>query len=301
MKKVAIVGADTPDAGELIRLLIFHPDVELVQFVASEYIGQKVSAVHHGLIAEIDATFQGSLSMQSVDVVIYCGPMHGDINDFQTGSKMIWIPPISQPRVGLPEEILYGQPEANRKPLVRGARAAVVPSPIASVFIASMLPLLQILPQDVVISAQVSLPVEVFNDTLSESQIETEIMLLLKSLRPNFNANLNLTYLKADAKRGAEMKIMLNAQIPIVTALKKYGEIYDDHNFSHVISEPVGVKEVEGTEKCLITLAETSGGLLIKSVADVRMRGGAGEGVHLLNLLFGLQERVGLMLKVSEY
>jgi N-acetyl-gamma-glutamyl-phosphate reductase len=84
--------------------------------------------------------------------------------------------------------------------------------------------------------------------------------------------------------------------------MKLYDEVYDDHNFTILTSRVLDYKEVEGTNKCLLTLLkETPDTLTINCIIDARLRGGAGEAVHDLNLMFGLHECVGLTFKASVF
>ena len=80
-----------------------------------------------------------------------------------------------------------------------------------------------------------------------------------------------------------------------------YEKTYSDHNFSFISDSPVSTDEVTGTDKCIISLYETDGKLTIDSVSDCRMRGGAGDAVHAMNLIYGLHEKTGLYLKAHKY
>jgi len=314
MKRVAITGADTRNAGELIRILIFHPDIELVQFVSEEKAGQRVDAVHHGLVAETDAVFSACLHLVDVDLVIDCGDEVPVTDFFSEGAPMlVWLPRADKVRMPLPEGMVYGQPEANRKPLVRGARGAVVPSPVASVVIATVLPLVKLLPEESLVKVKLRLPLALSQQLISPEDAAAEVETALKVVAgmppdegekplPAFRSKFVIEYAYDRLyERGVSVQAQLPLHISPEDALAAYNAVYDDHNFSYNIARPVGVKEVEGTEKCLIALRATPDGIVAESVADARMRGGAGEAVHLMNLLFGLQEQTGLMLKCAAF
>ena len=98
------------------------------------------------------------------------------------------------------------------------------------------------------------------------------------------------------------MECDIPCRTELAEILRLYDSHFDDHNFTFHVSYPVGMEEVEGTDRCVISLSKpTPDTLHVEAVADARLRGGAGEAVHLMNLLFGLHERVGLTLKASVY
>ena len=98
------------------------------------------------------------------------------------------------------------------------------------------------------------------------------------------------------------MHIRLECQPDLEQILQMYEEVYDDHNFTSIVTSPVNPIETEGTNKVIISISKPDAATLcLDIVADGRMRGGAGEAVHLLNLLFALHEQTGLKLKASRY
>lgn len=104
------------------------------------------------------------------------------------------------------------------------------------------------------------------------------------------------------SNRGLKVNIEVPCSLEINEIFKIFDHCYDDHNFTFMLASSVPGYEVEGTQKTLVTLQRhTDDKLTITVVADSRMRGGAGDAVHIMNLLFGLHERTGLYLKAHKF
>lgn len=304
MIKVAITGADTPEAGELLRILVNHPEVIITTLSAPGHEGLSVSTVHHGLIGEPKMNFSGPLSMTpECSVVFVCGNSMtaAEFSALQLARPDIKtiivdaIPNLDTERLG----VVYGLPEINRKPLVRGAVSAMVPSPLASVTLAALYPLaLHMLLNDT-LTISVSAPSDIL--AADRGNAKEEITRMLRQTQLSFNNDLNLSYDVCGEPRRMKARIELSCPVTIEQINEIY-EIYDDHNFAFPISSSVSESEVSGTNKCVISLHKTDDSTLtIEAIADPRMRGGAGEAVHIMNLLFGLHEKTGLALKASDF
>ena len=72
MIKVGILGAAGYTGGELIRVLLNHPDVQIVFANSESNAGNKVYEVHEGLIGETEMTFSSDMPFDAVDVVFFC-------------------------------------------------------------------------------------------------------------------------------------------------------------------------------------------------------------------------------------
>lgn len=304
MIKVAITGADTPEAGELLRILVNHPEVIITTASAPGKEGVSVTSVHHGLIGELEMNFSGPLSMTpDCSIVFVCGNSMtaAEFSALQLARPDIRtvivdaIPNLDTERLG----IVYGLPEINRKPLVRGAVSAIVPSPIASVVLTALYPLaLNMLLND---SMRISLlaPADVIAKDSEAAKMEIQKMLSQTQL--SFGKDLDIRFIDSESDRKMKADITLSCPVTIEQIHEIYN-IYDDHNFAFPVSSTVSEKDVIGTNKCVISLRKDSdSSLRIEAAADPRMRGGAGEAVHIMNLLFGLHEKTGLALKASEF
>lgn len=304
MIKVAIAGADSPEAGELIRILVNHPEVIITTLSAPGLEGRSVTSIHHGLIGELKLNFSGPLSMTpDCSVIFVCGNSMtaAEFSALQLARPDIKtvivkaIPNLDIERLG----VVYGLPEINRKPLVRGTVSAIVPTPLASVILVALYPLsLHMLLNDS-LRIRVSAPADII--TTDKGLAKKEITDMLSQTQLSFGDKINLEFAESNSNRKMKADITLSCPVSIEQINEIY-EMYDDHNFAFPISSTVSDIEVCGTNKCMISLHKDDDSTLsIEAVADPRMRGGAGEAVHIMNLLFGLHEKTGLALKASEF
>lgn len=305
MIRVGIIGADTPEGGELIRLLAMHPDVEILGAQAPGLEGTPITHHHHGLIGETDLSFTGSLDYSRLNVLFVCNSLTFGTAEF---TQMRIVRPdlkvilLNWPK-GLDIEshgIVYGLPEINRKLLVRGATGAVVPTSFASMALVALYPFANHLLLNGDIEIHVSAP-RVILEEIDINAVEREIADRLQEAQRSFNGTVKISAEESAARRSSMMSIKFATSLTTGQILQLY-EIYDDHNFSFVSQIPVGVSEVAGTNKCVVSvIREESGRAHLQAIADCRLRGGAGEAVHILNLMFGLHERTGLALKAIDF
>lgn len=302
MIKVAITGADTPEAGELIRILTGHPDVDLIAARAPGHEGIALASHHHGLIGETALAFTSSLPIQKTNVLIACGPTPPPAElrkllDTYPNLKVIAFDPIP----GLPdEEYVYGLPELNRKPMVRGARLVVLPSHFASLALVALLPLAA----NLLLSGDIVLNFTAPPDIIAETDlvsVAAEIETQLRNIQNSYDGHVSIVASSSSSRRTAMMTTDLKCSVTLPHIMQIY-EVYDDHNFAFPVAHKVGVSEVAGTNKCVVSLEKSDAETLhLSAAADCRLRGGAGEAVHVLNLLCGLHEKTGLALKAIDF
>lgn len=306
MIKVGISGADTPLAGELLRLCLHHPDVEIVSVHAPEKAGLPVSSVHHGFIGEERILFTSNFDATALDIAFLIRPLYKATDWVKLMAdrpqlKLILFNEVSDE--GLHEACapVYGLSELNRKPLVRGARTAVMPNTLASPILIALYPLAKYL----LLSEDLKVEIQAPDDLIEEKEISkatSELMEQLPRIQTSFTSNVSLHCEPSESDRAMRIRIPLPTSTGLEEIFKIYNSIYDDHNFTYIVSHPVSTSEVEGTNKVLISVGEVPGkGILLDIVADPRMRGGAGEAMHLMNLLFNLHEKTGLELKSSAW
>lgn len=304
MIKIGIIGADSPQAGELLRILVNHPEVDIISLYAPGMAGREISSCHHGFIGERAFNFSDKINPAKLDAVFIT-------DDSEMGRRIVdrveeWpdlrIINLSPSRFDNWEnsDMEYGLSEINRKPLVRGAKTAILPSAAAAVALIALYPLASNLllasDIDIVISAPPSL------QSPDPKHIEAEITRQLKKYQNSFEGKVNVTFTKGNTERGIRAKASMKCPLSAMEVDKFFEAIYDDHNFTFMTMEQVDEKEVEGTQKCVVSFCKPGAGLIeINAVADAFMRGGAGDAVHMLNLLFALHEKVGLHLKSSVF
>lgn len=312
MIKVGIVGADSPMAGELIRILINHPDVDIISAYAPAMRGRSLSSVHHGLIGEHEIYFSDTIDCEKLDVIFIDShsetaerfrALSADSEESAKYPKLKIIDMSHAPSADFESlGMVYGLPELNRKKLVRGATSAVVPRSIAAVSVISLLPLASHL----LLKGEIKINVECPDDIGLQYKLDraqNEIVIVLSKIQQSFSSDIVLKRLPSShSARTLRTNIELDCGVTKEELEKIYNETFDDHNFTWFSGRPASPDEVEGTDKCIISLSDNGEGRLnIETVADCRMRGGAGDAVHIMNLMFGLHEKTGLSLKAHKY
>ncbi len=297
MIKVAIAGASTMIAGDIIRLLINHTDAKIVNLYDNDCVGKNPADCHYGLVGETLPVFSSEIDYSQVDVVFICDEKinRQDIIDNSTSDLRIidcrHYAPVTQ-------DFPYGLSEVNRKGLVRGATCAVLPSPQASVSLIGLYPpaLNLLLRQGV--SLTISQPKGFTPD--SPEDMQNEIEAFLSRVQTSFSSPLDIKVERRsdDLRPWVEAEIVLPCQLSDADARRIFEEIYDDHNFTFIVDRCPDRAEVLGTQKCLINLSrKTPDTLTVNLLSDGSMRGRAGDAVHIMNLLFALHEQTGLRLK----
>ena len=321
MIKAGIIGGAGYTAVELIRILLNHPDVELIWVNSSSNAGNPISSVHQGLIGETDLIFTSSTPFNEVDVIFFCTP-HGESKKFIESHDIpedLKIVDLSQDfRLEGDHDFIYGLPEINRKYIIRGKRVAN-PGCFATAIQLALLPLAKnlLLNSDINITAitgstgagvkpSATSHFSWRNDNISvykpfKHQHLAEIKQTLKSLQNSFNSEINLIPMRGCFSRGIFVAAYLDCPIAIDEIKKLYEDYYDDHRFTFISDKMPDLKDVVNTNKCIIHLEKEGNKLLIISVIDNLLKGASGQAVHNMNLLFGLHERVGLQLKASAF
>ena len=323
MIKAGIIGGAGYTAGELLRLLLNHPDVEIKWVNSSSNAGNKVANVHQGLIGETDLVFTDQTPWEEIDVLFCCTP-HGETRKFMESHevpqelRIIDLSTDYRIEDGT-HEFVYGLPELNRKRIVRGATRVANPGCFATAIQLALLPLAKnlMLNSDIHVTAitgstgagvkpSATSHFSWRNDNVSiykpfKHQHLAEIKQSLKSLQNSFNADINFIPVRGCFSRGIMAIVYMDCPIELDEIKKLYEEYYDDHNFTFVPDKAPALKDVVNTNKCILHLEKVEGKLLITSVIDNLVKGASGQAVHNMNLLFGLHERVGLRLKPSAF
>lgn len=323
MIKAGIIGGAGHRAGELIRLLINHPDVEILWVHNPAENGRTVAEIHHGLTGETDMRFTDKIDLDSIDVAFCCLPKGESASLLSTltlPETLRFIDLSSDFRVSDENsDFVYGISELNRKPMVRGALHVATPGSVAMAVELALLPLAKNLmlnspihitaitgTTDTETAPESVIDFEYRHDNVSLSrafvhpQLE-EITTTLRTLQSSFSAPVNLLSFGGSFPRGTLIAAYMTTPIDLDQIQALYEDYYDDHNFTFIVNHPVDIKDVTNTNKCLIRLEKIDDKLLITAAIDNLLKGASGNAVHCMNLLFGLHERVGLMLKGSAY
>lgn len=322
MIKCGIIGGAGYTAGELIRLLLNHPDVELVFVNSTSNAGNKITDVHGGLFGETDMRFTSELPFDQIDLLFFC-TAHGDTKKFMESHALpedLKIIDLSQDyRLISPEhDFIYGLPELNRRRICKSKRVAN-PGCFATCIQLGLLPLAKhgLLNSDVQVNAitgstgagvkpSATSHFSWRNDNISiykpfKHQHLAEIRQTLSSMQNSFNADINLIPVRGCFSRGIFVAAYLDCPVELAEIRRLYEEYYDDHRFTFISDTMPDLKDVVNTNKCILHLEKEGNKLLVISVIDNLLKGASGQAVHNMNLLFGLHERVGLQLKASAF
>lgn len=331
--KVGIIGSAGYTGGELLRILIYHPDVEIVFANSASNAGNKVHAVHNDLFGDTELAFSADFH-SDIDVLFLCVG-HGDARKFLEANPIdpsVKIIDLSQDyRLNANTayqggHFVYGLPELNRE-TIRTAQYIANPGCFATNIQLALLPLAAkgLLPEQIHINAttgstgagQKPTPTSHFSwrsGNLSayksfEHQHLQEISESLEQLQAGFlpvseeslleraMQRINLVPQRGAFPRGIFSAIYVESDLTAEEAYALYEDYYASHPFTWVSRANIDLKQVVNTNKSIIHLEKHGNKLLIVSITDNLLKGASGQAVQNMNLLFGLDERAGLNLK----
>ena len=322
MIRVGIIGGAGYTAGELIRLLLIHPEVEIKFIHSSSNAGNRITDVHAGLHGETDLVFTDKMPFEEIDLLFFC-TAHGDTRKFMERHSLpdeLKVIDLSMDyRIKSNEhDFIYGLPELNRRNTCK-SRYVANPGCFATCIELGLLPLAKehLLKGDISVNAitgstgagvkpQASTHFSWRNDNMSiykpfEHQHLPEIMQSIKQLQPDYDGEIDFIPYRGGFARGIFTTIVVKCDLDIETLYKLYESYYERDSFTHIVNTPIDLKQVVNTNKCLIHLEKHGNKLLITSIIDNLLKGASGQAVHNMNLLFGLAETVGLQLKPSAF
>lgn len=322
MIKVGIIGGAGYTAGELIRLLLGHPEVEIKFVHSSSNAGNRITDVHAGLLGETELLFTDQMPFEEIDLLYFC-TAHGDTRKFldshQLPDELKVIDLSMDYRIKSNEhDFIYGLPELNRRATCK-SRYVANPGCFATCIELGLLPLAKehLLKGDVSVNAitgstgagvkpSATTHYSWRNNNISiykpfTHQHLAEIMQSVKQLQPDFDGEIDFIPYRGDFPRGIFATLVVKCDLDIETLYKLYESYYERDSFTHIVNKPIDLKQVVNTNKCLIHLEKHGNKLLITSIIDNLLKGASGQAVHNMNLLFGLEETVGLKLKPSAF
>jgi N-acetyl-gamma-glutamyl-phosphate reductase len=320
-----IVGGAGYTGGEMLRILINHPDVEIAFVHSTSSAGKHVYDVHTDLFGDTDLKFAAELAY-NIDVLFLCVG-HGDAKKFLDANpipdniKIIDLSQdfrLTQNSKHKTKNFVYGLPELNRE-AIKGAHNIANPGCFATCLQLGLLPLAdkKLLNNEVHITAttgstgagQSPSATTHFtwrNDNLSvykafEHQHLNEVGQSLKQLQTDFDKAINFIPYRGDYTRGIIASMYIDSDLSDAEALKLYQHYYAGHPFTHVTSHDIDLKQVVNTNKCFIQVKKHGSKLLIISILDNLLKGASGQAVQNMNLMFGLDEKAGLRLKATGF
>lgn len=322
MIKVGIIGGAGYTAGELLRLLLQHPEVEIKFVHSTSNAGNYITDVHGGLLGETDLVFTSEMPFEEIDLLFFC-TAHGDTRKFLESHAL----PDELKVIDLSmdyriksngHDFIYGLPELNRRNTCK-SRYVANPGCFATCIELGLLPLAKehLLKGDVSVNAitgstgagvkpSATTHYSWRDNNISiykpfEHQHMAEIMQSIRQLQPDYEGSIDFIPYRGCFPRGIFATLVVKCDLDIETLYKLYENYYERDSFTHVVKRPLDLKQVVNTNKCLIHLEKHGDKLLITSIIDNLLKGASGTAVHNMNLLFGLAETVGLQLKPSAF
>lgn len=320
--KAGIIGGAGYTGGELIRLLLHHPFVELAFIHSRSNAGQPVYKVHPDLFGDTDLQFTDDCTAP-VEVLFLCLG-HGESKQFletQTLDPAVKIIDLANDfRLAAHAQIgartfVYGLPELNRD-RIRTARQVANPGCFATAIQLGLLPLAQAgILRDVYttgitgstgagqgLSATSHFSWRANNIQAYKTLTHQHLGEIEASLRQcGANAAVHFVPWRGDFTRGIFISSQLKCELDLKELTERYQSFYQNHPFTHLTYEPVFLKQVVNTNKCLIQLEKVGDTLVVHSVIDNLLKGAVGQAVQNMNLMLGLEEHLGLQLKASYF
>lgn len=331
MIKVGIVGGAGYTGGELIRLLINHPEVKISFVLSSSNVGNFIYQVHTDLFGETDIHFTDELS-SDIDLLFLCVG-HGDARKFLTENSVnarIKIIDLSQDfrlntnSIFGNRKFVYGLPELNKGAII-AAHNIANPGCFATAIQLGLLPLASIgIIGDVYttgitgstgagqglsstshfswrannIQAYKSLAHQhIYEITQSINQLQKEDQLQVGGE----GHGVQFVPWRGDFTRGIYVSSIIDCGLPLEEVKKIYKQFYENALFTLVSDVMIDLKQVVNTNKCLIYVEKQGNKLVVHSAIDNLLKGASGQAVQNMNLLFGIEETTGLKLKANYF
>jgi N-acetyl-gamma-glutamyl-phosphate reductase len=321
---IGIVGGAGYTGGELLRVLLRHPNANISFVHSTSNAGELVSKVHTDLLGDTDLVFAKELN-QAIDVLFLCVG-HGDAKKFLSSNDIkssIKIIDLSQDfrladsaSVGN-RNFVYGLPELQRE-AIKTADNIANPGCFATAIQLGLLPL-----------SSKGLLKEVYTTGITGStgagqglsstshfswrannigayktlnhQHINEIHQSLSVLQGNNHAEVNFVPWRGDFTRGIFVSSVISTDMSVESLYDLYNAFYKDHVFTHVSNNAIDLKQVVNTNKCFIQIEKQGNKIAIHSVIDNLLKGAVGQAVQNMNLLFGLEETTGLHIKANYF
>ena len=338
MVRVGILGAAGYTGGELIRLLINHPEAEIVFANIESNAGNKVYDVHEGLIGDTELEFTSEMPFDKVDVVFFCfghGKSEAFLKEHTIPANVKIIDLAQDFRIKGDHDYVYGLPETHREEIAKCQHLAN-PGCFATCIQEGLLPLAKagLLTRDIAVNAitgstgagqkpGATTHFSWRNNNFSVYKLFThqhlhEICQTLNELRPasapraidtldeGFEGDgitVDFIPYRGDFARGifcTEVITCDNAQDKdAIVAL--YKDFFKDAAFTHYSDKGLDLKQVVNTNKCLLHVEVFGRKIVVTSMIDNLLKGAVGQAVQNMNIMFGLDEKAGLNLKAAAF
>ena len=332
MIKIGILGAAGYTGGELIRLLIHHPEAQIVFANSESNAGNYVADIHEGLYGDTDMKFTADMPFDDVDVIFFCFghgkseafirehhiPQHVRIIDLAQDFRIAGNDSNAGFMTPANHDFVYGLPEINRE-LIANARHVANPGCFATCIQLGLLPAakLGLINDDVAVNAitgstgagqkpGATTHFSWRNNNMSIYKAFThqhvpEIRQSLRQVQGYLDAAIDFIPYRGDFARGMFATEVVRTDKPIEEIVEGYKEFYKDAAFTHYVDKSIDMKQVVNTNKALVHCDKFGNKLLITSCIDNLLKGAVGQAVQNMNIMFGIDEKSGLNLKPSAF
>ena len=323
MIRVGILGAAGYTGGELIRLLLHHPQAEIVFANSESNAGNPVASVHEGLYGESDLHFTSEMPWDEIDVVFFCfghGKSEAFLREHDIPSRVKIIDLAQDFRLAGAHDYVYGLPEINKAEISK-ARHIANPGCFATAIQLGLLPLAAagLLHADISVNAitgstgagvkpgaTTHFSWRMGNMSIYKPfrhQHVPEIRQSLTQLQPDFDVAIDFIPYRGDFARGifCTEVVRIDPSLSEADIANLYKRFYKTAAFTHYVDCDIDLKQVVNTNKALVHVSKFEDKLLVTSVIDNLLKGASGQAVQNMNLMFGIDEHAGLDLKPSAF
>ena len=322
MIKIGILGAAGYTGGELIRLLLNHPEAEIVFANSESNAGNPVTEVHEGLIGDTDLKFTDQMPFGDVDVVFFCfghGKSEAFLKEHTIPDRVKIIDMAQDFRIAAPtHDYIYGLPEINKAEIAKAQHVAN-PGCFATCIQLGLLPAAKmgLLTYDVAVNAitgstgagqkpGATTHFSWRNNNLSiykpfTHQHLAEICQSLKQVQGNLDVDIDFIPYRGDFARGIFATEVIRTKANAEEVIAGYKAFYKDAAFTHYVDKSLDLKQVVNTNKCLVHIDAFENKILVTSCIDNLLKGAVGQAVQNMNIMFGIDETAGLRLKASAF
>jgi len=325
MIQIGIIGGAGYTAGELIRILLHHKNVNIDFIYSTSNAGNNISSIHRDLVGETTMKFTNSIN-DKVDVLFLClghGNSKGFLekNQFSGSTKIIDLSNdfrLHENATFRDKKFIYGLPELNKEAIKTSSYIAN-PGCFASAIQLAILPLAKnaLLKDAVHINAVTGATGA--GTSLSKTTHFTwrdnnfsyykpfthqhlgEIHQSVQQLQNSFSEEIYFMPNRGNFSRGIFVTAYTDFEGTVEEAKMQYQDFYKDAVFTNISDAELHLKQVVNTNKCLIHLHKHKNKLLITSVIDNLVKGASGQAVHNMNLMLGFAEDEGLQLKATYF
>ncbi len=319
MIQAAIVGGGGYTAGELIRILLYHPKVQLAWVHSNSQHGKPIYHIHEDLVGETDLHFTNELGFSSIDVLFLCSG-HGQSARFlqeNTVPEKVAVVDLSHD-FRLDEAFVYGLPELNKAQIQNSKRIANCGC-FATCIQLGLLPLAKagLLKNPVNITAitgatgagqspGATTHFSWRNNNLSVykafgHQHLAEIKRSLRQLQGPELPPIHFVPMRGDFTRGIFASMYTVCTLSESEVYQLFEDYYQDAAYTKVVRQNPNLKQVVNTNRALVYLEKHGDQLLILSLIDNLLKGASGQAVQNMNLIFGFPETTGLQLKAMVF